>query len=36
MERYEMVFYVYYPLHLILCGLLRLTLHGSVGVMIGS
>lgn len=30
------LFYVYYPLHLVLCGLLRLLLHGNLGVMIGS
>lgn len=29
-------FYVYYPLHLIICGLIRLTLYGHVGVMIGG
>ena len=29
-------FYVYYPLHLIICGLLRLTLYGNTGVMIGG
>lgn len=30
------LFYVYYPLHLILCGLIRIALHGNVGVMIGG
>lgn len=30
------VFYFYYPLHLILCGIIRIMLHGSVGVMIGA
>lgn len=30
------VFYVYYPLHLIVCGILRILLHGNVGVMIGG
>lgn len=29
-------FYLYYPLHLVLCGLLRIALHGNVGVMIGG
>ena len=29
-------FYLYYPLHLILCGLIRLALHGNVGVLIGG
>lgn len=30
------LFYLYYPLHLALCGLIRLALHGSAGVMIGG
>ncbi|MGL5437103.1 MAG: TraX family protein [Lachnospiraceae bacterium] len=30
------IFYVYYPLHLILCGIIRILLHGNVGVMIGA
>lgn len=30
------LFYLYYPLHLVVCGLVRLALHGSVGVMIGG
>ncbi len=29
-------FYLYYPLHLFLCGLLRLALHGNIGVIIGG
>jgi len=29
-------FYLYYPLHLILCGIIRIMLHGNVGVMIGG
>lgn len=29
-------FYLYYPLHLILCGILRIVLYGNIGVMIGS
>lgn len=30
------LFYAYYPLHLIVCGLIRIALHGNVGVMIGG
>lgn len=30
------LFYLYYPLHLAVCGLIRLALHGDVGVMIGG
>ena len=29
-------FYAYYPLHLIVCGLIRLALHGNIPVMIGG
>lgn len=29
-------FYAYYPLHLVFCGLLRIAMHGNVGVMIGG
>ena len=29
-------FYIYYPLHLIICGIIRIALHGNVGVMIGG
>ncbi len=29
-------FYLYYPLHLVICGLIRIALHGNVGVMIGG
>lgn len=29
-------FYAYYPLHLVICGLIRIWLHGNVGVMIGG
>ena len=29
-------FYIYYPAHLILCGILRILLHGNIGVMIGG
>lgn len=30
------LFYIYYPLHLIVCGIIRILLYGNVGVMIGS
>ncbi len=29
-------FYLYYPAHLIVCGIIRLALHGNAGVMIGG
>ena len=29
-------FYLYYPLHLFLCGLIRLALHRDLGVLIGG
>jgi hypothetical protein len=29
-------FNFYYPLHLFVCGIVRITLHGNVGVMIGG
>lgn len=29
-------FYIYYPAHLVLCGFLRLYLHGNAGMIIGS
>jgi hypothetical protein len=29
-------FYLYYPLHLFVCGIVRIALHGNVGVMIGG
>ena len=29
-------FYLYYPLHLVICGLIRIALYGNVGVMIGG
>lgn len=29
-------FYLYYPAHLIICGIIRILLHGDVGVMIGG
>lgn len=30
------LFYLYYPLHLIICGVIRIALHGNIGVMIGG
>jgi len=30
------LFYIYYPLHLTLLGILRLVLHGNIGVIIGG
>ncbi len=30
------LFYIYYPLHLAVCGLIRLAVNGNVGVMIGK
>lgn len=30
------LFYGYYPAHLIVCGLIRIALHGNIGVMIGG
>lgn len=29
-------FYVYYPLHLTICGIIRILLYGNIGVMIGG
>lgn len=29
-------FYLYYPLHLVILGIIRIALHGNVGVMIGG
>ena len=29
-------FYVYYPLHLAICGVIRIALYGNIGVMIGG
>lgn len=29
-------FYFYYPAHLIVCGIIRILLHGDIGVMIGG
>ena len=30
------LFYIYYPAHLFLCGLIRVLLYGNVGVMVGG
>lgn len=30
------LFYAYYPLHLFLCGILRIALHGNIAVIIGG
>ena len=29
-------FYLYYPLHLIICGIIRICLYGDVGVIVGG
>ncbi len=29
-------FYLYYPAHLVICGIIRILLHGNIGVMIGG
>ena len=29
-------FYFYYPAHLVLCGIIRILIHGNIGVMIGG
>lgn len=29
-------FYVYYPLHLVICGIIRIALNGNIGVLIGG
>ena len=34
--RLKWLFYAYYPLHLVCCGLIRLALHGNVGIMVGG
>lgn len=30
------LFYIYYPAHLIACGIIRLLLHGNISIMIGG
>lgn len=30
------LFYIYYPAHLVICGIVRLLLHGDIAVMIGG
>lgn len=30
------IFYIFYPLHLIICGIIRIALHGNVSVLIGG
>ncbi len=30
------LFYVYYPLHLVICGIIRIALNGNIGVLIGG
>ncbi len=30
------LFYIYYPAHLILAGIVRIVLYGNIGVMIGG
>lgn len=30
------LFYIYYPAHLVLCGIIRIALYGNIGVMIGG
>ena len=29
-------FYIYYPVHLVACGIIRILVHGNIGVMIGG
>lgn len=29
-------FYIYYPFHLVICGIIRVLVHGNIGVMIGG
>lgn len=30
------LFYIYYPLHLVICGIIRIALHGNVSMIIGG
>ena len=32
----KLLFYVYYPLHLVICGIIRIALNGNIGVLIGG
>lgn len=36
MKNMKYLFYIYYPAHLILSGIIRVLLHGNVGVMVGG
>ena len=36
MKNMKYLFYIYYPAHLIVCGVIRILLHGNVGVTIGG
>ncbi len=36
MKNMKYLFYIYYPAHLIVCGIIRIILYGNVGVMIGG
>ena len=36
MKNMKYLFYIYYPAHLFLCGVIRILLHGNVGVTIGG
>ncbi|MBQ1671313.1 MAG: conjugal transfer protein TraX, partial [Treponema sp.] len=29
-------FYIYYPAHLVVCGLIRLYLHGNISAIVGG
>ena len=34
-KQMKWLFYVYYPLHLVICGIIRIILHGNISAMIG-
>ncbi len=36
MKGMKYLFYIYYPAHLIICGIIRILLHGNTGVMVGG